>query len=178
MEKSNIVNLEDYSKEREIKAFLNVLKLGKVIEVVNIDENGIVDLYEFAIHRLGFAFGYDFVTFEEKPKVYQIDLEMNDTFYDDDKPGIYITQLYDIDLKDEKYYSLIEKKIDLARKIERWYFDNFLKNVEIEYSNDSRQLHKEDDKYFKNKECEIIDFAKASRNIQKKKVLDLVHKKR
>lgn len=165
---NNIVNLADYEKEKEILAYLNLLRIGKLIEVINIDENGVVDVYEFGINRLGLEFGYDFVTFEEKPQIYPINLDMgNDEYYCDDEPGIYVSGFEKIpDSKRNEYYTLVENNLDSFRKIEKMYFDKFLKDKDIEYSKDSKKLYRDDKKYYKNKECEIIDFTTASKIVK------------
>ena len=175
MENNKIINLQDYNHEREIRAYLNLMRLGKVLEVINIDENGVVDLYEFGIHRLGFVFGFDFVTFEENPQVYPINFDMDrDEYYTDDEPGIYISRLYELDPKDKQYYDYVEKHLDLAKKIEKMYFDKFLKDEKCEYSKDSRHLYIDDEKYFAKKECQIIDFKKSVRRMNQEKIRDLV----
>ena len=173
---NNIVNLQEFAKEREINAYLNLMRLGKVLEVINIDENGIVDIYEFGIHRLGFVFGFDFVTFEEKPQIYPINFDMDrDEYYTDDEPGIYVSKLYELDEKEQKEcYKYIEKHLDLAKSIEKMYFDKFIKDDKCEYSKDSRHLYIEDEKYFAKKECQIIDFNKSIRRMNQERIRNLV----
>jgi hypothetical protein len=177
MEKNQkIISLSDYSKEREIKAYLNLLRLGKVLEVINIDQNGIVDLYEFGIHRLGFVFGFDFVTFEENPQIYPINYDMDkDIYFTDDEPGIYVSKLIELPNNQiDEYYKLVENNIDLARNIEKMYFEKFINDETLEYSKDSRHLYIDDETYFKKQDCQVIDFNKAKKAINKKRVKDLV----
>ena len=170
-DKNNIIYLSDYEKEREIRAYLNLLRIGKIIEVINIDATGLVDIYEFGMDHLGIVFGFDFVTFEEKPQIYPINVDMdNDEFFTEDEPGIYVTHLEPIPAsKYDEYYKLVEKNLDTFKQIEKNYFDNFLNDIQIEYSKDSSRLREDDEKYYVPDECNIIDFKKGVKAVEARK---------
>ena len=176
-ENNNLIYLSDYEKQREIYAYMNLMRQGSIMEIININEDGEVDLYEFSIHKLGLEFGFDFVTIEDKPQIYPIDLEIGNGEIDfDTLPGIYITELDKVDLKDSKMYEFVENNIDLLRKIEKMYFEKFLPNDKISYSKNVKKLYKEDREFVKKQPCKIYDFNKCKKAIAIERVKRLVKK--
>lgn len=163
-------NILDFKKEKEkieIKTFLNNLKLGKMIEIKDIGPDGIVDIYEFGIHTMGFVFGYDFVTFSKEHKVYPINLEMDDDYFSDsDETGIYVTELTDMEDTNLDYISYLRENLDLAREVTKWYFNLFINKEEIKYEKDSKDLMEADLLYTEladKTECQIYDFNKCKK---------------
>lgn len=160
--KNNVIDFKKEKEKIEIKTFLNHLKLGKMIEVISINSDGVVDFYQFGVHTLGFVFGCDFVSFSKDHKVYPINLEMNDDYFSEsDEPGIYVVELTNLEDTNLDYVSYLKENLDLARDITKWYFNSFINKEEIKYEKDSKDLSEADALYteqMNKRESQIYDF--------------------
>ena len=160
MEKK-IININDARKKIDDDIFFKMFCLGRVINLEYITADGVVKYHEYANHLPGIMIDGDFVTFDEEPKVYPIDLEMGEgTFYNDDQPGLYISNVFFFKNTKENN-SLFKEYKEKFPIIEKWYFDCFLPNEIKGYDIDATELEKMDEYYkefAKKDESEIIDF--------------------
>ena len=150
----NLIDFYRYQDQQELDAFVNLFKIAKLVEVVKVTDDGDIDMKDIGIEYAGFVFGDDFVTFEKNYKVFPINLSLDNPDYCDEYyPGIYVSKLTGIDEYSQYHHyhdalvNDLSANMALARKIEKWYFEDFLPNNRNYYT-DSKSLIDKDDVYF------------------------------
>ena len=163
MEKNKVIDFYKAKKRISDEIFFDNFCIGEFICINSITPEGVVDYKMYAHHAPGILFGDDFVTLDDVPRVYPVDLEMGEgSFYNDDKPGIYVSKLYFYE-NNEENKKVFKNYMEKFSDVEKWYFDEFLPNDVKNYSFDSKFMEQLDEIYkklTKKDESEIIKFKK------------------
>ena len=157
---NNPIDFADYKKEEDINYFLKKLKYAYFISAEKVDSVTFsVEEYYYLIKGLVYDESFFLIDFDNKVvKIYPI---RTDGLLKNDKSGVYVSNLFDIDVIGDDNIDLqkefINNNLSILKEVDHFY-DKICNNGYIPYSNDNNFLIELDKKH--NGKDKVIEFKK------------------